>query len=148
MAGLDITAVREAIAAQLRAANIDGLSVYAYDPGVPPSYPAAVIGWATNEPNFTFTMGAQGIAEVSLIVQLRSSAANDEDAARSLDALFSAGTGANRSVFDALHADFTFGGAVGGGGIGATRPPVRAVDQNGNPMWTAGFVVTVYQARS
>lgn len=147
MAGLDIIAVREAIAGQLQAAN-DGLSVYAYDPGDPPSYPAAVVGWATDAPNYTYTMGSRGLAEATFIVQLRSSAANDEDAARTLDALLSAGTGATRSVFDVLSADFTFGGAVGGGGITAVRPPVRASDQNGNPIWTAGFVVTVYQARS
>lgn len=147
MAGLNIIAVREAIADQLKAAQIEGLSVYAYDPGDPPSYPAAIVQHA-GAGDYATTFGAQGVAEVTMRVQLRANAAESESAERTLDALLSAGTGASRSVFDVLDADRTFGGTVSTFTISDVAWPTQTNDQAGNPIWIASISFSIKQPRS
>lgn len=147
MAGLNIIAVREAIAAQLQAAQIDRLAVYAYDPGDPPTYPAAIVQHA-NDGNYATTFGPKGLAEVTMRVQLRANAADSESAERALDALLSAGTGADRSVYDALDADRTFGGTVYTFTIADIAWPTQTNDQAGNPIWVASISFSIKQPRS
>ena len=148
MAGLNPKAVREKLAEQL-ANNIQrGIGVHPYAPMLDadavPSYPVILIGHAQESTDYALTFGPQGIAEMHLEVEVRTHSADGKSGEIALDDLFAAGSGASSSVYDALLSDVTLGGQCRSLRVVSVRPP-RPL---GDGVWSAAYIVAIYQARS
>lgn len=105
-----LSTIRAAIGDQLRA-NLDRqINVDVDGSGAP----APVVRFELVEtPNYRGTFGPNGVAFVRARFVL-DPAGVDQSAVRRLDDLLSVGTGNRSSVWDAIHADQSFGGTVQG----------------------------------
>jgi hypothetical protein len=119
MSGVDINAIREAIAAQI-AAHVPAVHCYAFDPGDSVNYPCAIV-YPAGGPGGEFigyqqTFGPRGIAGVEMAVEVRVTAPDPVVAQKAMGVLVS--TGNPGSVHDALMApDSTDGQAITLGGV-------------------------------
>lgn len=112
MSGLDLKAVHEALANQISAgiANVGSFTVQAF----PSTSPRPCIEvWPDSEyVNYHVTSGPAGLSDVSLVIRVYLSAANAESEWLIACRMISAGTGHGSSIYDAVMADRTLGGAV------------------------------------
>ena len=105
-----LSAVREAIGAQLRANLTNETNVDVDGAGMP----APVIRLVMDAPPDYFgTFGPDGVCECRFRLEI-DPAGVDQSAVIRLDDYLSVGTGNGSSVIDALKADQSFGGAVSG----------------------------------
>lgn len=130
MSGLDLKAIHEALAAQIRN-GIDrsaGFTVKAFPSES--SRPAIEVWPDGNYVTYFGTFGASGISEVNLVVRVLLSGANRETEWKTACDLLSAGTGHSSSIVDAVIADMTLGSAVASAFIGDAQwnPEDGAVD--------------------
>ena len=103
-----------------------------------------LIGHAQESTDYALTFGSQGIAEMHLEVEVRTHSADGRSGEEALDDLFAAGSGASSSVYDALLSSDTLGGTISRLRVVNVRPP-RPL---GNGVWSAAYIVAIYQARS
>ena len=102
MSGVDINAIREAIAAQI-ASHVPAVHCYAYDPGDSVNYPCAIV-YPAGGPGGEFigyqqTFGPRGIAGVEMAVEVRVTAPDPVAAQKAMGALVSTGNpGSMRGV--------------------------------------------------
>lgn len=106
---LNLTAIREALADQIQAGISEEISCFPYN--TPKTGTCIVIREPDQYVGYHETFGANGIADVQLIVDLVVSAMS-EDAQRLLDEMRSSGLGMTNSVIDAIEADKTLNGTV------------------------------------
>ena len=108
MAGLTISEIREALAAQLRA-NIDrGFNVKAYPPQ--PQAPSILILNDSDAVDYWLSFSDAGVSAVRLTLMIDPARGGDvESIARRLDDVLSAGVGNTSSVLDAIMADKSLG---------------------------------------
>ena len=148
MAGLDPGAIRTAIKTQLGAASISrAITVYDYPPEAC-SYPCIAILHAGESADYAVTFGATGIASMAFRVEIRTTSADGISAAKALDDLISAGTGADSSVYDALNADHTLSGAIRTFTFTGFSPPQIREDVTGTRFMAASFTITCHASRS
>jgi hypothetical protein len=114
MAGLTLSAIRDALAAQIRA-NIDrSVTVHARNPGGR-SGRNIVITPETDYIEYALTMGPNGQADVFFAIDIECPAAQLDSAQIALDDFLSVGQGNTSSVVDAIQAGRdTVNGALGG----------------------------------
>lgn len=149
MAGLVIGTIRTALKTRLDAASMTrAVAVYDYvdDRDAVTQYPCIFIGHA-DPVDYAITFGSAGIAELPLEVEVRAQAADQRSAEKVLDDLLSAGTGATSSVYDAINADRTLGGACRTLTVVAASPPRPGSNQNG-VYWTTSYTIKIYASRS
>lgn len=150
MAGLHIPTIRTALKTRLDAATMTRpVAVYDYvdDPDAVTQYPFIFMGHA--EPiGYEITFGSQGIAELPLRVEVRAQAADNRSAEKVLDDLLSAGTGATSSLYDAINADRTLGGACRTLLIESASPPQPRTTANGINYWSASYTLKIQASRS
>lgn len=107
---LTLSAIREALAGQIRNNVARDVNVYAYKPSDPRFPCIAITGPSRIEYTRTFS-GPSEVSEVDLNVEIHIVAfALDQQMA--LDDYLSAGSGNGSSVVDAIESDKTLGGAV------------------------------------
>lgn len=148
MAGLNPGTIRTAIKAQIDAASISrALTVYDYPPETV-AYPCVAILHADESPDYAVTFGPSGIASMPFVVDIRTTSADGVSAAKALDDLLTAGTGSTSSVFDALNADHTLGGAIRSFTWSGYTPPQIREDVNGARFMSASFVLLCHVSRS
>ena len=130
VSGLDLKAVHEALADQIRDGIDDatGFTVKAF-PSTSPR-PAIEVWPDADYISFFETSGPTGLADVQLVIRIFLSAANPETEWLQVCRLLSAGTGFDSSIVDAVMADRTLGGAVADTFIGDARwePDDGAID--------------------
>jgi hypothetical protein len=109
MAGLTLSAIREALAAQLKLNIARDVNVRAYPP-MSGTGPAILIDLDPDAVDYWMTMGAAGVSTVRLTLKVDPALGGDmESAARRLDEMLSAGVGNGSSIVDAVMADRTLG---------------------------------------
>ena len=107
---LNLTAIREALAATLRASIDRQTNVYAYDPlQQSAQYPRIVIRPALGYIDYTVAQSV-GLVDVSLIVSVQVVAADGANEGQMLDEYLSRGVGNNSSIADAIDDDTKLGG--------------------------------------
>lgn len=149
--GVRIRALREAIKATLDAAPIARtIAVHAYRPAWTADqihqYPCLIIGHDAAV-GYRLTFGARGQAEVRLKLEVRTESSDCISAEMALDDLLSAGTGADSSIFDALTADPTFGGACASS-VALTATPPRPMQDGEARYWSSTIALTCQMSRS
>jgi hypothetical protein len=108
VSGLQLTPLREAIAAQIKLYIQRDANVFPYQVG--DDFPLIEIRYPDGTyVDYTNTFGATGISEVHLDVVITCKGSGD-DAQRVLDDYLSMGDGNGSSVVEAICADKTFGG--------------------------------------
>lgn len=108
---LNLTAIREALAAQIVAGTDREVHAYPYPLGSPGEMPAVVIRSGEEYINYFVTQG--DAADVALILDIIAPCrVSIEDGLRVLDELLSVAAGLPNSVFDAIEADLSLGGVV------------------------------------
>lgn len=107
MAGLTISDIREALAAQLRANIARDVSVRAYPPVA--LAPSILIELDPDAVDYWVTFGAAGLSTVRLTLTVDPSGGESESTARRLDDFLSAGTGNDSSIIDAVMTDSSLG---------------------------------------
>lgn len=123
MSGLDLKAVHEALADQIRAGIADA-GKFTVQPFPSTSARPVIEVWPdTDYITYVETFGARGVSTIRLVVRVLLSNANAETEWLAACRLLSAGTGFTSSITDAVMADKTLGGAV-------------ATVQIGNASWT------------
>lgn len=150
MAGLVIGTIRAALKTRLDAATMTrSVAVYDYcdDRDAVTQYPCIFIGHA-DPIEYAVTYGAQGIAQMSFEVEVRTQAADNRSAEKVLDDLLSAGTGATSSLYDAICADRTLGGTCHTLTVVAATPPRKGVANGGTIYWSSTYTVTIAASRS
>ena len=130
MSGLDLQAVHEALADQIRnnIADAGNFTIKAYPSTA--DRPVVEVWPDANYVTYWGTYGAAGISEIRLVVRLLLSGANPETEWKTVARLLNAGTAHPSSILDAVHADVTLGSVVENAFIGdATwNPEDGAVD--------------------
>ena len=140
---MDVQAIRDGL--QARLATIAGLRPFDVVPGEVP-VPAAIV--VPEDPFIDYLQAMQGGAVVlNFRITLLAGRATDRTAQDLLDQYLSAGTDAEKSVFNALRGDKTLGGAASdcipfeAGDYGTT-------DVNGTSYYKADVRVRVHATRS
>jgi hypothetical protein len=146
---LNLKAIREALAAQISQGTGREVHAYAYPPGSPGEMPAVVIRAGEEYINYFVTLGDD--CDVSLILDIIANArVSLEDGLIVLDELLSVGAGLPNSVFDAITADRTLGGAVDACELGVVGQHVgTGIVEDGRPPGVMVSVpLSVWVARS
>lgn len=148
--GLNIGNTREALKATIVKAGLArDIAIHAYDPYLEAEahhqFPAIVISIADNGIEYRRTMGAHGIASLTLLLEIRTQ--DGPDGERVMDDLLNAGTGTSSSLFDAIASDPTLGGVVADAvALSVTSP--RRMSNGTTTFWSARMALTVTQPRS
>jgi hypothetical protein len=153
MAGLAIQTIREAVKTLIDGYGITPTAaVHAYPPFITADntqqYPCVLITHAAAGTEYATTFGPKGVAQLSLMLEIRTNAADPVSSAIAMDALLSAGTGATRSVFDAVASDPTLGGLVSTSSMLDITQSPTLFQGDGVVYWSAKLALTVYQPRS
>jgi len=108
---VNLQAIREALAAQVRANVAKNINVYAYDVGAG-TFPAILVQ-ATN-PYVTYheSFGDRALAGIELVLEIVTVSADGASAYLMMDALLSPGLANSASVLEAVEIDPTLGGVV------------------------------------
>ena len=107
---LDLAAIREALAAQLKAGLDKSLNVYAYVPDSP-RFPCIAVTHGDLYVDYFVTFSPSGLANVNLKI-IAAHDSRSEDSQRTIDRLLSVGSGSDSSIVDVIYADPTLGGAI------------------------------------
>ena len=109
---VNLQAIREALAAQVRANVAKNINVYAYDTLSSGTFPAINVQ-ATN-PYVTYheSFGDRALAGVELVLEIITTSADGLSAHLLMDALLSPGLANSASVLEAVEVDPTLGGVV------------------------------------
>jgi len=108
---LNLTVIREALAAQITAGTGREVRGYPYPTGSINELPCVVVRCDDDYVNYHATQGEA--ADVGLVIDVMAACrASIEDGLRVLDELLSSAAGQPTSVIDAIEADDSLGGAV------------------------------------
>jgi hypothetical protein len=112
MAGLTLSAIREALAAQIVAYTQRGVNAKPYRVGGTPTRQVVIEPDIGDYIDYWVTQGGPvGLARVRLVIVIEADNA-DEHARRRLDDFLSVGQGNGSSIVDAVMSDVTLGGLV------------------------------------
>jgi hypothetical protein len=111
MGGLDLVAIHEGFAAQLRTHISRDVTIYPFDPGSARSYPCIVIDPGDPWAEYHETFGDNAIAGIELRIKVYI-AADDLSQRLALADFASAHVGATSSILRAIEADTDVGGVV------------------------------------
>lgn len=145
MAALDLAVIAEAIQATIKAGiDTDRVNVYAFPEGVA-ERPYIVVRPGSPFVAYQRTFGTDGLAEIQFELEINTGVpAGSGDTYRLMYEMLGQGAGATVSIFDALAADPTLGGAVGNSAaLDVARPEL----DEGTGDLVASFPITVYQQR-
>lgn len=137
---MNITAIREALADQIKA-NVQATpNVYAYLPDAP-QWP--LIAVTPDDPfvSYAESMGPQPFCRLHLLVRIGATGLA-EDAARFIDEMLAVGSATNSSVFDAIKIDQRLGGLVSNLDVGEARLVPGGPENAG--YFEAMLPVTIY----
>jgi hypothetical protein len=150
MAGLDLIALRVAIADAVQAGTARPINGYPYPKGNE-ELPCVVVHAADNYVDWWGSLAAVGgMCTVNLVLELMAPCrVTFEDGLRVLDEMMSAGAGLPNSVVDAVEADRSFGGQADDSLLGVSFGHSRTVADEHRPEAVVCRVpLTVYKQRS
>ena len=111
--GCDLKRIHQALADQVRARINADVEVYAWPQRTPANKSVTVYPGASGPyVDYFGTMGANGMAAMSVELVVEFVSIDDESEFSLLSELLSVGTGAEASIVDAVHADVSLGGLV------------------------------------
>ena len=137
---LDLTDLREALAATIKASIDRDVNVYGGYIPANPTAPCVVIKPAgTDYIDYGLTFCERPECTIRFEVWLLTNPALGTDGQQALDQMLSVGAGQNNSIYDALMADSTLGGVVPDGSL-----MVRTADYRERMLWGSPDSQTVF----
>lgn len=134
---MNLTAIREAFAAQIKNNVSAEINVYPYRrSSLNPPY-VVIDGSTDNYLQFHATWARNGVHEIEFVLEIRATGAG-ENSGPLIDSLLSYGTDQPSSIIEALRADRTLGGVVANTVVSTGQGPV--IDDTGA---TAFLAVTI-----
>lgn len=146
---LDVAAIHEALADQIRANVARSVTVYPFDPGAGArTFPCIVVRSGETWVEYHESMGSTGIARLELEVAAMVSARR-LDAHRALADFASDAAASGSSIRNAVESDVRLGGTVQNTVLYRCRGPfpVEADDSGQTGVWELVFDVVVREAR-
>jgi hypothetical protein len=151
MAGLDLIAIRVALAEQVQAGTSREINGYPYPKGNE-ELPCIVVHPADEYVDWYGSLGANdgALCVVNLVLELMAPCrVTYEDGLRVLDEMMSAGVGLPNSVIDAIEADRTLAGTVDDALLGVSSGHTGTRLEDGRPTAVVcRMPLTVWQQRS
>jgi hypothetical protein len=140
---MDIAEIREGIKETL--GTIEGLTIYSHAPANP-NPPCVVI--TTQSPFIDYYVAnAKGLAQLNFNLQVLVARQDDKRAQERLDEFLSAGTGAARSIVDALESDPSLDGSCQSSKV-EQASDYYSTDSGGTALGAVSLSFTVYASRN